>query len=253
MVAGLVETTERIREEHFSGAEVVLLAGSIVRGEATAFSDLDLVVLYEKVECAYRKSFRAGGYPVEAFVHDEATLRYFMLEMDRPSGIPSLPQMVVEGIEVPRSTSLSRRMKDLARSVLEAGPPLLTEEELNRARYTITDLLDDLRAPRSHAELIAAGAQIYERLADFFFRANRRWSARGKAIPRRLKQVDERLGAELDHGFAEMFSKGDAGPVIDLAKRILAPYGGLLFEGYRSEAPREWRREPAGPGGSEED
>jgi len=135
----------------------------------------------------------------------------------------------------------------------EAGPPLLTEEELNRARYTITDLLDDLRAPRSHAELIAAGSQLYERLADFFLRANRQWSARGKAIPRRLKQVDERLGAELDHGFAEMFSKGDAGPVIDLAKRILAPYGGLLFEGYRSEAPREWRREPAGPGGSEED
>ncbi len=242
MVAALVETTERIRREQFSEAEVVLLAGSFVRGESTAYSDLDLVVLYAAVEHAYRTSFRAEGYPVEAFVHDEATLRYFMLEMDRPSGIASLPQMVVEGIEVPRPTPLSRRMKELARSVLEAGPPALSEEGLRQARYTITDLVDDIRAPRSHAELIASGAQLYERLADFFLRANRQWSARGKGIPRRLKQVDELMSAEFDHSFAVLFSEGNAGSVVDLAERILAPYGGLLFVGYRAEAPREWRQ-----------
>ena len=55
--------------------------------------------------------------------------------------------------------------------------------------------------------------------------------------------MDERLSAEFDHSFAVLFSEGNAGPVIALAGRILAPCGGLLFAGYRSEAPREWRRE----------
>src|ERR1700681_3039967 len=228
MVAGLIETTERIRREQFPGAEVVLLAGSIVRGESTPYSDLDLVVLYEEIEHAYRVSFRAEDYPVEAFVHDKATLRYFMLDMDGPSGIPSLARMAVEGIEVPQPAPLSRSMKEFARSVLEAGPPPLSDEELSRARYAITDLLDDLRAPRSKAELLAPGAQLYERLADFLFRANRSWSARGKAIPGRLLEEDERLAADFDHSFAVMFSQGDAGPVLDLANRILAPHGGLV-------------------------
>lgn len=55
--------------------------------------------------CAYRESFTFGGYPVEAFVHDPATLEYFFLEVDRPSGVPALAQMVVEGIEIPASSA----------------------------------------------------------------------------------------------------------------------------------------------------
>jgi hypothetical protein len=30
-----------------------------------------------------------GGYPIEAFIHDPATLEYFFLEVDRPSGVPA--------------------------------------------------------------------------------------------------------------------------------------------------------------------
>ena len=105
----------------------MFLAGSLVREEGTPYSDLDLVVVFKRLPTAYRESFHFQGYPVEAFVHDPETLNYFFTEVDRPSGIPSLMQMVVEGVEVPDTTSPALRLKQLAESVLAMGPPALTE------------------------------------------------------------------------------------------------------------------------------
>jgi len=90
-----------ICEQRYSEAKALFAAGSFIRGEETAFSDLDLVVVYESLPNAYRESFRFDGIPVEAFVHDPQTLNYFFLEVDRPSGVPALPQMVQEGVEIP--------------------------------------------------------------------------------------------------------------------------------------------------------
>src|SRR5262245_32015520 len=113
----IIAAANAIQAERYSNAAAVFAAGSILRGEGTPFSDLDLVVVFAQLPCAYRESFTFEGYPVEAFVHDPETLEYFFLEIDRPSGIPALPQMVVEGIEVPASSELSRELKRRAAAV----------------------------------------------------------------------------------------------------------------------------------------
>jgi predicted nucleotidyltransferase len=77
----ITDVVNRIRSERYGDADVVFLAGSIVRGEGSLFSDLDLVVVYTRLACAYRESFRFAGYPVEAFVHDPETLEYFFMEV----------------------------------------------------------------------------------------------------------------------------------------------------------------------------
>ena len=41
----------------FRDASFCFLAGSYVRQEHTAYSDLDLVVFYPRIECAFRESF----------------------------------------------------------------------------------------------------------------------------------------------------------------------------------------------------
>ena len=66
-----------ILAEKYPEARVVFLAGSVVRGEDTETSDLDLVVIFDRLPQAYRESFIFGGWPVEAFIHDPETLRYF--------------------------------------------------------------------------------------------------------------------------------------------------------------------------------
>src|SRR5687768_5804590 len=91
-------TVLRLKDEKFPEANVVFLAGSVVRGEATEYSDLDLVVIFEKVVAPRRESFIFEEWPVETFVHDPSTLEYYFKENDGKDGIPSLMQMVSEGV-----------------------------------------------------------------------------------------------------------------------------------------------------------
>jgi predicted nucleotidyltransferase len=199
-----------VRSDRYPDAVAVFAAGSIVRGEGTASSDLDLVVVFASLPCAYRESFRFDGYPVEAFVHDRETLEYFFLEVDRPSGVPALPQMVVEGVEIPAANEMSRDLKQLAASVIAAGPPELDAQIEQRMRYFVSDLIDDLRTPRSRDELVGTGARLYEQLADYHLRRLGLWSAKGKAIPRVLQQVDPELCANYSQSFNSLFTLGDA-------------------------------------------
>jgi predicted nucleotidyltransferase len=238
----IIGVANAIHADRYPDASVVLAAGSLVRGEGTAYSDLDLVVVYAKVARAYRESFRFDGYPVEAFVHDSETLEYFFFEVDRPSGVPVLPQMVVEGVEVPAPNDVSRAAKQQAASLIAAGPPALDAEGEQRMRYFVSDLIDDLRAPRSQDELIGTGSQLYEQLADYHLRRQGLWSAKGKAIPRVLRQADPELCLKYSQSFNNLFKLGDATGVIELAEELLEAAGGPLFEGYRSDAPPTWRK-----------
>jgi hypothetical protein len=240
----IIDVAKAIQADRYQDALAVFAAGSIVRGEGTPFSDLDLVVVYAQLPCAYRESFKAGGYPVEAFVHDPATLEYFFLEVDRPSGVPALPQMVAEGIEIPGPSEASRELKRRAAAVLKAGPPALDGDSERRMRYFVSDLLDDLRAPRSLPELVGAGARLYEQLADYHLRRLGLWSAKGKAIPRVLQQADAALCTVYSDAFEELFARGDPRAVIRLTEDLLRESGGPLFDGYRADAPATWRRRP---------
>src|SRR5438046_9369 len=135
MRSSLVKVAREIFARKYPEARVLFLAGSMVRGEGTSHSDLDLVVIFDKLTNAYRESFHFHGFPVEAFVHDPETLNYFLLEVDRPTGIPSLAQMILEGIELPGPNEVSQSLKQLAASVMEAGPPVLSDEEVLKFRY----------------------------------------------------------------------------------------------------------------------
>ena len=110
VVDDLIAAAKAIHSQRYAHAEITFLAGSLVRGEGTSTSDLDLVVVFKTLPEAYRESFRFGHWPVEAFVHDPQTLAYFFHKVDKPSGVPSLPTMVSEGIEIPQSSEFSRAL-----------------------------------------------------------------------------------------------------------------------------------------------
>lgn len=237
----LTDLAKKISESKYPDASVVFLAGSIVRGEGTPYSDLDLVVIFDKLAAAYRESFYFHSYPVEAFVHDPETLDYFFYEVDRPLGIPSLGQMVVEGIEVTKPNDLSQSLKQLAASVIALGPPKLSEVDIGKLRYNITNLVDD-RQPLSKAEVVASGAGLYKALGGYYLRTNNLWSANGKSIPRMLEQADASLCLRFCTAFEDLFANGRPEMVISLAEALLRANGGFLFDGYRLNAPPEWRR-----------
>jgi len=236
------EAATRLREERYPDADVLLLAGSVVRGEATASSDLDVVVIRSRVEHAYRESLHFGGWPVEVFVHDPETLHHFFTEVDRPTGVVPLAYMVAEGIELPETTLLGGTLQWLARQVIEAGPPALDPAALRTRRYVVTDLVDDLRAPRSDAERVAIGVRLHDALAELYLRSRGQWSARGKHVPRALAAADPEFAARFVAAFDALFVRRDAAPVLALAAQALAPLGGFLFAGHRLDAPPAWRK-----------
>jgi hypothetical protein len=232
----------KIAAEKYPQALVIFLAGSVIRGEATETSDLDLVVIFDHVPQAYRESFIFAGWPIEAFVHDPETLGYFFDEIDRPSGIPSLPSMVLEGLALPQPNQLSVSLKLLAQTIIENGPPAWGESERQNSRYAITDLVEDIRAPRSRHELTASAAKLYPLVADHFLRSRRLWSARGKSIPRRLFAVSAEFEATFSESFRAVFEDGNTAALIQLCDEVLRADGGWLFDGYKQLAPVAWRK-----------
>jgi hypothetical protein len=233
--------TKELLETRYSGAEAIFVAGSVVRGEATAYSDLDLVVMYRELPFAYRESFTHLGWPVEAFIHDPDTLKYFFLEVDRPIGRATLAEMVGEGHEIPGPTPFTDELKALARDILNSGPPPLNDEDLLARRYHISELIDDMREPRSRQDLVAVAALVYSELADYYFRSHRTWTGSGKAILKRMKSRDPGLARKFADAFESVFTGGQTAGVIALAEEMLIPEGGCLFDGYRLEAPSTWR------------
>lgn len=232
-----VEAARGFWRERYAGAGVVFVGGSVVRGEATPASDLDVVVVYERLPNAYREAFVYGGWPVEAFVHDVETLERFF-EMDRLRGLPALMSMVAEGVEVPEPSEFSARWKRRAVELLEAGPPPWDEEESTLRRYRLTDWVDDMRFPRSADELLATGAYLYQDAAEFYFRTRGLWSAHSKTIPRRLRRTDAAFAEKFLRAFDALFTEKRPEPAVALVAELLEPFGGPLFEGFRKDAPK---------------
>lgn len=239
--ARAIKAAKQIKLERYSEAQTVFIAGSIIRGTDTKYSDIDLVVVFKEVTSAWRESFIYNDFPVEAFVHDPKTLRYFFEEVDARSGCPSLPHMVLEGIPYP-DTSFSTELKEEAADLIKKGPPALSTEDLRNRRYFVTDLVDDLREPRNRLETTAAAVRLYEILADFYLRANRYWSAKGKSIPRTLQSHDPLIAKRFTSSFQVLFETGNTARVVELAADILAPHGGFLFNGHTLTAPETWKK-----------
>lgn len=228
--------------ERFPGADTALLCGSTARGEAGPASDLDLVVIYYKLNAgAYRVTERHEGVLVEAFVHDLDTLRYFF-DMDARTGRNTLAAMVLEGVPVP---GLPCRFHDAARSIarrqMDAGPPALDRAVIDRQRYTICNLVDDLLDDRSRHQRLAIASVLYTQLGDFILRAAGEFGGEGKGLAAALEAYDSDLAQRIDVAFAAFYDDRDARPIAEVVERALAPYGGRLMDGYRADAPDDWR------------
>jgi hypothetical protein len=223
-------------QAHYPNCAGAIVAGSVMRGEGTAASDIDILVFFAEGGVApHRASIVHAGWPVEFFVHTPTSHAYFLAQ-DRDKGTGIIAHMSAHGIAVPSETPFIAARRAAALDIWDAGPPSLTPEEVEDRRYFLTDLLDDLSPTRGALERFGTLSRLYLKLSDFALRAAGRWSATGKTLARSLRDYDPALAQAYEDAFARAFA-GECGPVITLAESLLAPHGGRLFAGYRRLAP----------------
>jgi hypothetical protein len=233
----------RLVQEHYPTAVAAIIGGSFATGRQTPSSDIDLLLLFDHVDCAWRSTIVAEGRTVELFAHDLATFTYFCKEMDAPSGTVPLARMVLEGENIAASGEHYAQLLALAQAIDAAGPPVLDMDNLQRRRYAITTALEDLVDSGHPGEALAVACQLYQALADLHLRAAGVWSGGGKHLFRRLQAFDAAIASELDGALRLVASDLAAGQRAfeHVVAAVLAPVGGPLLHGFCLPAPAHWR------------
>lgn len=213
-------------EQLFPQARWALVTGSVVGARRTPGSDLDIVVVLPDgdPQAPHRDALRFRDWPVEMFVHDDASLDHYLAK-DLPSRRPSLHRMVAMG--VPVKGKPQERQAACAR-VLAAGPDPLPPAERDHVRYAVTDLLDDYVHATGRERPVLA-ATLWLQAGTAALSLGDHWVGTGKWLLRELEDLDPQLA---DRWLA---ARDDPG---DFAREVLERAGGPLFEGYKLAGER---------------
>ncbi len=226
------EAAKQFVSDYFPVCEVALLAGSVVRMEATATSDLDIVIIDEHAAYSYRESMVVLGWPIEVFVHTATSYSSFFA-MDAARGNPTLPRMVVESVIIKdNGTNIIATMRNEAKEIIEQGPPEWSEETIKIKRYTLTDLLDDFVGATIYGEQMCIALELASTLPVFYLRINRQWVGESKWIYRELKRYQPDFADQYLQVLNSFYQDGEKAPLVELVDEVLAPHGGRLFEGF---------------------
>ncbi|MDJ0332904.1 nucleotidyltransferase domain-containing protein [Planococcus sp. S3-L1] len=227
-----INAAKQFVKKNHPSCDAALLAGSVIRGEATATSDLDIVVFDHQLRSSYRESFIDFGWNIEVFVHNLTSYKeYFSSDCERAR--PSMPRMVAEGV-VLKDNGIIERVKAEAEVLLDRGPKEWPTQIIDTKRYVITDLLDDFIGCHDRAEAIFTAGAIAELISEFVLRTNKQWSGSSKWIIRSLRHYDCEFANYFIEAFEEFYKNNNKQKIIQLVDEVLLPYGGRLFEGFSS-------------------
>lgn len=226
------EAAKKFVSLHFPDCHGAVLAGSIVRGEATHTSDLDIVVFSKDLKSAYRESFIVGGWPIEVFVHNLSSYKEYF-ESDCKRARPTLPKMVAEGLLL-GDKGIMESIQTEARQLLENGPEPWSSDTITMKRYFITDALDDFIGSTKRSEEIFIAGSLAKLTSEFVLRTNGKWIGESKWIIRALRHYDGEFAEQFVDAFDLYYKTGDKNKVIKIVDDTLHPHGGRLFDGFSS-------------------
>jgi nucleotidyltransferase-like protein len=214
----------------------IVIAGSIVRGEAGPTSDLDVVVVHDE-PWRLREQRRFAGVPAELFVNPPFQIRkYFASE--HADGHPSMAHMLATGEPIaPVDPIVDELIRD-ARDWL-ARPVATTAAKLESLRYGAVDQLDNARdvidADPAAAQLFL-GETVAVIIRYVFWRAGR-FQPRRKVAVAALDALDP-AAAALVRRWAAASPRDGLAIVESLARHAL---GADTFFAWSSD------REPVAP------
>jgi hypothetical protein len=216
---------------HFPDCLAAVLFGSVARGEATATSDLDIIIVANEDISPYRKSYREHGWFIEAFVgskkYNEEKIRHF-----RGRSIPSFLTSYAEGVILKDYHDFAQGLQEEAIASLKRGPDELTRQEIDTYRYVITDWLDDFIDSKSYEESLFIAYDLAAKAGEFLLAYNRNWVGERKRLYRALRKLDQELADHLIEELKSFYQTRSKEGLIGIVVRVLDLVGGKLYEGY---------------------
>jgi hypothetical protein len=240
-----VDAARSLVEERYPECLAAFAGGSLMRGEGTSTSDIDLLVVTTRQDAPFRESLIAFDWPVEAFVHTQASCLDFF-QRDARSRSPILPTICAEGATLRDVDGVADRLRREAQAVLKRGPTPLTQSELDHRRYLLTDLLDDLIGSTDADESAFIAHDLAVQATNLILACQGQWEGKGKWLLRNLRRVNPDLARALTVSLRLLCLLDRKDALIAYAEGALAQAGGRLWEGYFA---RPENAPPAPPGG----
>jgi len=226
------QAAENFLHQSFPHCQVAFLAGSAARGELTSHSDLDIVILDETQTSTYRKCSFCFDWNIETFVYHHPASLFFAFDVSRLDGVPSIPRMCAEGL-VLRDNGSAADIQYRSNECLNKGPIEWTKEQKQSMRFMITNLLDDFNSYTNRNEKIFVAYKLFDYVAEFVLRENRRWIGYGKWMYRSLRDFDEDFSEKYLDVFEHFMKTEKSEPLSSFIEKVLERHGGRLFGGYK--------------------
>ena len=223
------DLAERFIAANFPTASIAVIGGSTSRGERTATSDIDLLLIGQdmldthQVGMATCLEFEGEIFEVFAYTPDG-----FVEWADRciAQHRPVIVHMLVEGTPVRGAEQLDLQ-REVWAATLAAGPQV-DAHELEFRRYVITDVLDDLLDASDPLEQRVLASTLFERTAELMLLTAGKWIGTGKYLPRRLRELDR----EQVDALATPFLQADLPRFADAVETELVRAGGRVQAGF---------------------
>ncbi|SDM18098.1 hypothetical protein [Allokutzneria albata] len=180
----------------------------------------------------FRETAEHDGWPVELFAHTRETFESFV---DREVALRRSPllHMCAKGTLLFAHSGLGEWACSTARERFAAGPPPLSQVELEDARYRVTDLLDDPAGATDPDDLLFIADRLLTTTAELVLSVRGRWLGHGKWLLRRLRDADPGLCSELLASYRRLVVSNDSAPFRRTVSAVIDTVGGRLLVGYR--------------------
>jgi len=224
-----IDLAEQFIAAHFPKASTAVIGGSTSRGERTATSDIDLLLIgddllgADQIGMATCLEFRGEIFEVFAYTPDGFQE---WAERSIAQHRPVIVNMLVEGLAVRRGDDFDA-LRGTWAARLAAGPSV-EAHEFSFRRYVITDVLDDLRDATDPLEQRVLASTLFERMSELMLLSAGKWVGTGKYLPRRLRE----LPAQRVNALAAPFLQGDIGGFSDAVESELDAVGGRVQAGF---------------------
>jgi len=229
-----IEVAKQYLQQHYPHATAALLGGSAVHGQFHERSDLDLVIIDPETDVSFHEVVHFKGWTIDTFVfYEEVISDFFALNADR--GIPTLQKICATGVVLCNVDGAADTLKAEAVKSYTRGPTAWTLDELNDARYQLTDVLLDLEATTVWMESWVLSSRLIWQTIEFALRAEERWCGEGRWLLREFKAADEIRYIQLTQAIEVFEAMQQTQPIIDWVDSVLEPYGGRLLLGYYAE------------------